>query len=151
MAGVAAAFNTPPAGIVFAIEELSRSFVSYISGIPGGIFSPSLSIGAGLGMNWSQLMPYAPAGAVILLGIVAYFAGVVQAPMTAFVIVMEMTDSHAMVLPLMTSAFLAYGASRIVCRRSLYAALADGFIQRATRPAAKPRSPDSDAAPPKLD
>jgi H+/Cl- antiporter ClcA len=42
---------------------------------------------------------------------VSYLAGVVQAPITAFVIVTEMTDNHAMVIPLMTSALIAYAAS----------------------------------------
>ncbi|MGH8679333.1 MAG: chloride channel protein, partial [Burkholderiales bacterium] len=55
------------------------------------------------------IAPYAPAGAVVVLGKVAYFAGVVQAPVTAFVIVIEMTDNHDMILPLMATALLAAG------------------------------------------
>ena len=61
---------------------------------------------------------------------VAYFAGVVQAPVTAFVIVIEMTDNHDMILPLMATALLAAGCSRIVCRWPLYKALAEQFLGR---------------------
>lgn len=124
----------------YGILKLLATYVSYLSGIPGGIFSPSLSIGAGFGMNLANWMPYAPSDAVIILGMVGYFAGVVQAPITAFVIVMEMTDNHSMVLPLMTTAFIAYGSSRLVCPKSLYSALAEGFLQRAQRVGDRPSS-----------
>ena len=65
----------------------------------------------------------------------AYFAGVVQAPITAFVIVMEMTDNHAMVVPLMLATLLATAVSRVVCPRPLYKALATNYLAR-VRPAA---------------
>jgi H+/Cl- antiporter ClcA len=117
----------------FGFLKLLATLISYVSGIPGGVFAPSLAIGAGIGNNLSTLMPYAPAGAVIVLGMVAYFAGVVQAPVTAFVIVIEMTDNHDMIVPLMAASLLAAGCSRIVCRRPLYKALADQFLDRIDR------------------
>jgi H+/Cl- antiporter ClcA len=107
--------------------------LSYISGIPGGIFAPSLSVGAGLGQLLSHLMPSAPTGAVVLLGMVAYFSGVVQAPITAAVIVMEMTDNQGMTIPLLATSFLAFGVSRLVCRRPIYAALARRFLEAQAR------------------
>ena len=70
----------------------------------------------------------------MLLGMVSYFAGVVQAPITAFVIVTEMTDNHAMVVPLMAAALIAHFVSRMICEEGIYHALAKGFIERATRP-----------------
>ena len=76
------------------LKFLATTFAS-ISGMPGGIFSPSLAVGAGLGSNIASLFHGAPLAAVMLLGMVSYFAGVVQAPITAFVIVTEMTDDHA--------------------------------------------------------
>ncbi|MDD5240538.1 MAG: chloride channel protein [Sulfuricella sp.] len=114
----------------FGILKMAATVVSYLSGIPGGIFSPSLAIGAGMGLNLSHVLPFAPAGAVILLGMVGFFAGVIQAPITAFIIVMEMTDNHAMVLPLMATSFIAMVISRLICRDSLYQALAQNFIKR---------------------
>jgi H+/Cl- antiporter ClcA len=113
----------------FSLLKLAATAFSAISGIPGGIFSPSLAVGAGLGSDVAQLFPTAPLGAIMLLGMVSYFAGVVQAPITAFVIVTEMSDNHAMVVPLMAAALIAYATSRLVCHEGIYHALAEGFLQ----------------------
>lgn len=114
----------------FGLLKFAATTLSAVSGIPGGIFSPSLAVGAGLGVNVAHLFTDAPLGATILLGMVSYFAGVVQAPITAFVIVTEMTDNHAMVVPLMTAALIAYATSRIVCPEGIYHALAKGFARK---------------------
>jgi H+/Cl- antiporter ClcA len=118
--------GTPLNGDFGLFKFLATTF-STVSGIPGGIFSPSLAVGAGLGANVAHLFPTAPVAPVILLGMVSYFAGVVQAPITAFVIVTEMTDNHAMVIPLMAAAMIGYGASKLVCPEGIYHALAKGF------------------------
>ncbi len=116
---------------LYGVLKLLANAVSYASGIPGGLFSPSLAAGAGFGVNLSKIMPYAPAGAVVLLGMTGYFAGVVQAPITTFVIVTEMTDNHQLMVPLMATALLAAGTSRLVCPRPVYKALSEGFLTRA--------------------
>jgi H+/Cl- antiporter ClcA len=86
-------------------------------------------VGAGQ-CDWlAQFVPEAPAGTVVLLGMVAYFSGAVQAPITASVIVMEMTDNQRVTVSLMATAFLAYGVSRLICRRPLYSALARRFLE----------------------
>jgi H+/Cl- antiporter ClcA len=113
----------------FSLLKLVATAFSAVSGIPGGIFSPSLAVGAGIGSNVAHLFPGAPLGAIMLLGMVSYFAGVVQAPITAFVIVTEMSDNHAMVVPLMAAALIAYATSRLVCHEGIYHALAKGFLR----------------------
>jgi H+/Cl- antiporter ClcA len=111
-----------------AFWKLLATVVSYLSGIPGGIFAPFLSVGAGIGHWLGALLPGAPADVVVLLGMVAYFAGVVQAPITAGVIVLEMTGNHGMAVPLMGAALIGFAASRLVCRRPLYATMAQRFM-----------------------
>jgi H+/Cl- antiporter ClcA len=120
----------------FFVLKLAATTISYLSGIPGGIFAPSLAVGAGLGHSLSSLMPGSPAGAVVLLGMVGYFAGVVQAPITATIIVLEMTENQRMTIPLMATAMLAFGVSRMICHRPLYGALARRFLRavQARRP-----------------
>lgn len=112
----------------YGIFKFFATIVSYASGIPGGVFSPSLAVGAGFGLNLSQFIPSVPVGAVVLLSMVGYFAGVVQAPITTFLIVMEMTDNHEMVLPLMATALIATAVSRMICPRPLYSSLAKRFL-----------------------
>lgn len=120
-----------PLPMTFGPLKMIATTLSAISGIPGGIFSPSLAVGAGIGVDIAPYFPSAPIGSIILLGMVSYFTGVVQAPITAFVIVTEMTDNHAMLVPLMASALIAYGTSRIVCPEGIYHALAKNFVAAA--------------------
>lgn len=126
--GIIEGTNTLPHS--YGILKMLATVVSYLSGIPGGIFAPSLAIGAGFGDNLAGIMPFAPVGAVVILGMVAYFSGVVQAPITAFVIVMEMTDNHTMILPLMATSFIAYAVSRKICPKPLYRTMAEKFISQ---------------------
>lgn len=125
----------------FGVLKLLATTFAAISGIPGGIFSPSLAVGAGIGSNIAAFFHDAPLGAIMLLGMVSYFSGVVQAPITAFVIVTEMTDNHGMVVPLMAAALIAHFVSRMICEEGIYHALAKGFVERATR------SPEAAASP----
>jgi H+/Cl- antiporter ClcA len=119
----------------FFLLKFLATVASYLSGIPGGIFAPSLAVGASLGSWLSVFFVHTPARAIVLLGMVGYFSGVVQAPITAFVIVLEMTANQQMTIPIMTTSVLAFAVSRLVCRRPLYGTLARRFLIE-TEPAA---------------
>lgn len=114
----------------YGLLKMLATILSYASGIPGGIFAPSLAVGAGLGLDLSTLFPAVSVGSIVLMTMVAYFAGVVQAPITAFVIVMEMTDNHDMIIPLMVAAMVAHAVSKLVCPTPLYRSLAINFLPR---------------------
>jgi H+/Cl- antiporter ClcA len=118
----------------FMLYKFLATLASSISGIPGGLFAPSLAVGAGLGADLHILFQSVPIGALALIGMVSYLAGVVQAPITSFVIVAEMTEDHAMVIPLMVAALIATAASKLICREGLYHALAEAFLQKAHLP-----------------
>jgi H+/Cl- antiporter ClcA len=112
----------------YGIAKLFATLGSSASGIAGGIFAPSLAVGAGFGENIAQLLPsLAPHSAIILLTMAAYLSGVTRAPVTSFIIMMEMTDSHQMLLPLMTASVAASACSKLVCKTQLYHSLADNF------------------------
>jgi H+/Cl- antiporter ClcA len=129
----------------FALLKFLANVLSSISGVPGGIFSPSLAVGAGMGANLAPLFPGVPLAAVVLLGMVAYFAGVVQAPITAFVIVTEMTDNHHMLVALMLAAIIATAVSRLISPVGVYHALARNFLPPSNAgEAAPPRPPESE-------
>lgn len=114
----------------YGLLKMVATIVSYVSGIPGGIMAPTLSAGAGFGANIAHFFTSVPEGAAIILGMVAYFSGVIQAPITAFVIVMEMTDNHEMLLPLMAAAFIAKICSRLVCPTPLFHTMAHNFARK---------------------
>ncbi|WP_313193750.1 chloride channel protein [Shinella zoogloeoides] len=118
--------------LLFFLEKFAAGFLSMLSGIPGGIFAPSLSVGAGLGSTVGSLLGTSVALAAVL-GMAGYFAGVVQAPMTAFVIILEMTGDHDAVIPLMAVSMLGYLTSRILSREPLYHGLSRVFIAAAIR------------------
>jgi H+/Cl- antiporter ClcA len=100
---------------------------SSISGIPGGIFSPSLSIGAGIGAGVAQFFHHAAPGPIVLLGMVAYFTGVVRAPITGFVIVSEMSGDHSILVALMATALIAEVCARFVNPEGVYHQLAKRY------------------------
>lgn len=115
-------------GLMYPVYKILATVASYLSGIPGGIFAPSLASGAGLGSDLARLFPTELASTIVILGMVGYFSGVVQTPITAFVIVMEMTDNQDLVLALMATSLIASGASKLVCRKPIYYALAENFM-----------------------
>ena len=96
--------------------------------MPGGIFGPALSIGASWGADVAAITgsPHLPA--LIALGMAGFLAAVTQTPITAMIIVMEMTDGHAMVLSLIGCALVASLVSRMVSR-PLYATLCELMVQ----------------------
>jgi len=121
----------------FGAWKYAATLLSAISGIPGGIFAPSLAIGAGIASDLSVLFPQVPLGALVLIGMVSYLTGVVRAPITAFVITQEMTNDHAMVIPLMAAALIANAASQLVLDEGLYHALARITLARFAEPEGK--------------
>ncbi|MDR7033958.1 chloride channel protein [Mesorhizobium sp. BE184] len=116
----------------FFAEKFLAGLLSMISGIPGGIFAPSLAVGAGIGSSLGLVLG-SSAGVAALLGMAGYFAGVVQAPMTAFVIILEMTGNHDNVIALMCASMLGYGTARMISHEPLYHALSRLFIAEAIR------------------
>ncbi len=111
----------------FGPAKLVALVCTSVSGTPGGIFSPSLAVGAGIGNVLAQLFPDLPASAITLLGMAAYFVGVVRAPLTAVIILMETTASRSMILPLFATALIADAASSLISRERIYHGLARAF------------------------
>ncbi|MCI3206596.1 MULTISPECIES: chloride channel protein [Pandoraea] len=112
---------------LYAVLKFAALCVSYLSGIPGGIFAPSLAIGAGLGNVMAHMTSVVPLPAMAALCMVGYLAAVTQSPITSFVIVMEMIDGHQMVIPLMAVALLSTQVSRTIAP-SFYHTLAHRFL-----------------------
>jgi H+/Cl- antiporter ClcA len=124
--------------MMYALFKFVATWLSAWSGVPAGIFAPSLAIGAALGNDVAMAVFQTQVPALIALGMVGFLAAATQAPLTAFIIVMEMVDGHAMVLSLMGCALIASMVARIISP-PLYPTLARMQLARAdTAPAHVP-------------
>ena len=142
--------STHNTGTAFGLLKLVANILSYWAGIPGGIFSPALAVGAGMGDTIAALLPGTSSAAVVLLGMAAFLGGVTQAPLTSAVISLELTANQNMVIPLMTVCLLARAISALINPTPVYRAFAQRAIEeyearRDTNPVAAPATLDTSA------
>ncbi|HEY2299776.1 MAG TPA: chloride channel protein, partial [Jatrophihabitans sp.] len=92
----------------------------------GGVFAPSLFIGAMFGAIYGGLADHVmpglagPVGAYALIGMGAVFAGAARAPITAVIILFELTGEYSIILPLMAAIVLATGVSHLLSHDTIY-------------------------------
>jgi len=116
--------------LVLVVLKLFAVTTSYSSGNAGGIFGPALFLGAMLGGSVGtgahRLMPAytASAGAYALVGMGAVFAGIVRAPMTSVVMIFEMTQDYAVIVPLMIANLVSLFLASRLQHQPIYEALA---------------------------
>ncbi|MEE9591106.1 MAG: chloride channel protein [Thermodesulfobacteriota bacterium] len=106
--------------------KLFATIITLGSGGSGGIFAPSLFMGAMLGNAFGQLAHYlfpnvtAPAGAYALVGMAAFFGGAAGAPVTAILILFEMTNDYYIILPLMLATVVSTLIARTISSETIY-------------------------------
>jgi len=116
--------------LLLVVLKLFAVTTSYASGNAGGIFGPALFIGAMLGGTVGtlahRLFPAytATAGAYALVGMGAVFAGIVRAPMTSVLMIFEMTQNYAVIVPLMIANLVSLFIASRLQREPIYEALA---------------------------
>lgn len=131
------AAGVQPSRLFFLLKAVA-TWLSFWSGIPGGIFAPSIAIGTGFGafmhdvliqpaMRGTLIMDTGPHRPVIAaIAACAYFAGVTQAPITSFAVCSGMfTVRGHYFIAMICASFLATATARLVSPRALYSALAD--------------------------
>lgn len=128
--GVAASLlsggDAAPAG--FGLSKLAATVASYWAGIPGGIFTPALTTGAGIGHQlWLWSGADIDGRVLVLISMAAFLAAATQSPLTASVVVMEMTGSQPMLFWLLAGALLASVISRQFCPQPFYHLAAGRF------------------------
>ena len=109
--------------LVLCVAKMLATSLTLGMGFVGGVFAPSLFIGGTLGAAFGTLVApsYAPAAGVFgVIGMGAVFAGAARAPMTAVLLIIEMTGQHALLLPLMLATVLATFISRFLSRGTLF-------------------------------
>jgi CIC family chloride channel protein len=104
--------------VILCFLKLAATIVSYASGNAGGIFAPSLYIGAmaggAVGMVINRIAPFPTAtpGAYALVGMGTLFAGIIRAPMTSVFMIFEITQDYQILVPLMVANLLSFVISR---------------------------------------
>jgi len=115
--------------MVLCAVKLVATIVSYASGNAGGIFSPSLYLGAmaggavGMLVHKLALFPSGSPGAYALVGMGAVFAGIIRAPMTSVFMIFELTQDYEVFVPLMVANMISFAISRQFQPKPLYHAL----------------------------
>ncbi|MBZ0187477.1 MAG: chloride channel protein [Candidatus Obscuribacterales bacterium] len=114
------------AGLVFMalVAQFVLTIIGYGSGAPGGLFAPSLTMGACLGhlvaLFEQSLISTGDTGTLAVVGMGALFCAVARVPMTSVVIIFEMTTDFNVVLPLMISCVISYLVAERLDPGSLY-------------------------------
>ena len=115
--------------VLLAVLKIVATAVCYASGNAGGIFGPSLFIGAMMGAAVGgvaqTLFPgyTAGPGAYALVGMGTAFAGIVRTPLTSVFMIFEITRDYTIIVPLMISNLIAYFISHKLQRQPIYEAL----------------------------
>lgn len=110
----------------YPLEKIAATLCTFWSGMAGGIFAPCLAVGAALGADVAQWMAI-PVASCALIGMAAFLSGTIQAPITAFVIIFEMTGHHQMLLPVMLGSLLGFMVAHLTGARHLYQALCHNY------------------------
>jgi len=116
--------------VLLAVFKIIGTAACYSSGNAGGIFGPSLFIGAMLGgavgsiAHWLFPTMTAGPGAYALIGMGTAFAGIVRTPLTSVIMIFEMTRDYSIIVPLMISNLISFFISYRLQREPIYEALA---------------------------
>ncbi|MCD6309813.1 MAG: chloride channel protein [Candidatus Eremiobacteraeota bacterium] len=111
--------------ILFVLKILATSF-TIGSGGSGGFIAPSLYLGAMLGGGFGKLIHYlypditTTSGAYAIVGMAAVFAGMAHAPVTAIIMLYEMTGNYYIILPLMTAVVISVLISHLISEENIY-------------------------------
>jgi CIC family chloride channel protein len=112
-------------GILAGLKILSTT-VSFTSGTPGGMFAPTLFIGAMLGASVAGIehasLPHLPASAATyaMVGMGVLFAGFLRAPMTSVFMVLEVSGNYSIILPVIVANSIAYVISRAFWKTPIF-------------------------------
>ena len=111
--------------LLLLVGKLVATSLSIAIGGSGGVFAPSLFMGAMVGSAFGALAAHAPfatapAGAYGLVGMGAVFAASARAPFTAVIIIFELTGDYTIILPLLLAIGLAVGLSSVLSRDTIY-------------------------------
>ena len=110
-------------------SRMAGMIFSFSTGASGGVFAPSLSVGASIGGVISSFFNYNDSGVnlLVLCGMISFLTGVTRSPFTSAILVLEMTDRHSVILYFMLSAIIANLIANLIDERSFYEHLSENL------------------------
>ncbi len=108
--------------------RFASTILSYVAGGAGGIFAPSLAMGATIGSWISHLFNTSHDNLMVIIGMISFLSGVTRTPFTSFILVLEMTDRHSAIFPMMLAALVAQGAAQFIDPRSFYDHMKERYL-----------------------
>ena len=116
-------------GLDFVAMKYFATLTSLASTIPGGLFMPSISIGAGIGSEVASFYTQIDTQVIIIMAMIAYLSAVIRAPLTSVFVILEMTTTLHLLIPGLMIAFIANWISKQIFAQPIYEALADNYLK----------------------
>jgi H+/Cl- antiporter ClcA len=116
-------------GLDFVAMKYFATLTSLASTIPGGLFMPSISIGAGIGSEVAGFYTQIDTQVIIIMAMIAYLSAVIRAPLTSVFVILEMTTTLHLLIPGLMIAFIANWISKQIFAQPIYEALADNYLK----------------------
>lgn len=116
-------------GLDFVVMKYFATLTSLASTIPGGLFMPSISIGAGIGSEVASFYTQIDTQVIIIMTMIAYLSAVIRAPLTSVFVILEMTTTLHLLIPGLMIAFIANWISKQIFAQPIYEALADNYLK----------------------
>lgn len=122
-------FEEEAASFQITLTRMLATGFAYLSGAAGGVFSPSLTIGACIGSKIAYLVGSPNTNLLAMLGMIGFLTGLTHTPFTSFILVLEMSDRHAAIFPMMIAAVVSHGTAKLIQKNSFYEILRDDILE----------------------
>lgn len=123
-------FSNESASLLDVVSRFLGSLFTYANGGSGGIFAPTLSLGGSSGSYLDHLLNFNIGPLAVLIGMTAGLAALTQSPLTSFILILEMTDRHRAIFPLMLAAIIGHGLSKLILKHSFYEYVCESILTK---------------------
>ncbi|QDK37640.1 chloride channel protein [Bdellovibrio sp. NC01] len=110
------------------LVRIAGPLLMSLAGVAGGLFAPSLAVGATMGSLLSEFFWTHNHHLLIMAGMIAFLTGFMRTPFTAFILIFEMTDRHSALFPMMIAATVAMWVSSLLQKHSFYDRVKEDFL-----------------------
>lgn len=121
-------FENYSASLQDLLSRIAGTLLTYSSGGAGGIFAPILSIGGSAASFFDSVLNLELGSLAVVIGMTAALSSLTHSPLTSFILILEMTDRHTAIFPLMLAASIGHGLSKYIQKKSFYEFVAERIL-----------------------